>query len=305
MALLLIVLNIPVALFVAGFLPMLADVIPIEQRARVFAARNTLLGATVMIGTIVLGWWLNRATFPLNYQLVYALGVVASTISTLYVARVAVPDSPVLPPEPRAPLRDLRVRELLGQQRPFVNIVLNTLIFNLPFWMATPLQPIYFVRVLGASDAWLGLWLGVISGGTIVGNQIWRRAIDRRGPGWVLARSTVLSAAYYFLIGAFPDLDLILVFALIAGLVNPGVEISHLNTLLELCPIERRATYIGVFVTVMNIGFFLAPLAVAPLTDAIGARELVLGLGALRLAGALLFTINPVRIPAAEPATIA
>ena len=55
----------------------------------------------------------------------------------------------------------------------------------------------------------------------------------------------------------------------------------------------------------MNIGFFLAPLAVAPLTDAIGARELVLGLGALRLAGALLFTINPVRIPAAEPATIA
>ncbi len=69
MVLLLIVLNIPVALFIAGFLPMLADVIPLERRARVFAARNTLIGATVMVATIVLGWWLNHAPFPLNYQL--------------------------------------------------------------------------------------------------------------------------------------------------------------------------------------------------------------------------------------------
>jgi hypothetical protein len=84
--------------------------------------------------------------------------------------------------------------------------------------------------------------------------------------------------------------------------VNPGIEVSHLNTLLEVCPADRRTTYIGVFVTVMNIGFFLAPLAVAPLTAALGARELVLALGALRLAGGLLFTLNPVRVPAAEPA---
>jgi hypothetical protein len=55
-------------------------------------------------------------------------------------------------------------------------------------------------------------------------------------------------------------------------------------------------------VTVMNIGFFLAPLAVAPLTAALGARELVLLLGALRLIGGLLFTINPVRVAAAKPA---
>lgn len=306
MALLLIAVNVPVALFVAGFLPMLADIIPIERRARVFAARNTLIGATVMVSTVVLGWYLDHAPFPLNYQLLYALAVVSSMISTLYIGRLTVPDSVVPPRATRESLRSLPVRELAAQQRPFLNIVLNTLVFNIPFWMAAPLQPIYFVRVLGASDAWLGLWLGVLSAGTILGNQVWRRVIDRRGAGWALPRSTVLSAAYYLLIGLFPDLNFILLFALAAGVVNPGVEISHLNTLLEICPPDRRATYIGVFVTVMNIGFFLAPLAVAPLTEAIGAQALVLGLGALRLLGGLLFTLNPVRVPpAAEPAATA
>ena len=168
--------------------------------------------------------------------------------------------------------------------------------------MAVPLQPIYFVRTLGASNAWLGLWLGLVSGGTILGNLLWTRQIDKRGATWSLLRATALSSAYYFLIAAFPNLTLILVFALLAGLVNPGVELSHLNVLFEVCPAERRATYMGAYVTAMNVGAFLAPLAVAPLTDLIGAQALVLTLGVLRLAGAALFVINPVRV-ARQPVT--
>jgi MFS-type transporter involved in bile tolerance (Atg22 family) len=115
-------------------------------------------------------------------------------------------------------------------------------------------------------------------------------------------RTTALSSIYYFLIGAFPNLTLILLFALLAGLINPGVELSHLNVLFEVCPAERRATYMGVYITAMNVGAFFAPLAVAPLTDLIGTQALVLTLGVLRLAGAALFTFNPVRVSRA-PAT--
>ena len=119
--------------------------------------------------------------------------------------------------------------------------------------------------------------------------------IERRSPRWVLLRATVLSAAYYFLIGLFPNLTLILLFALLAGIVNPGVELSHLNILFEVCPAERRATYMGVYMTVMQFGAFVAPLAVAPLTALVGAEALVLILGGLRLLGAALFIVNPVR----------
>jgi MFS family permease len=305
MLLLLLLLNIPVALFTAGWLPLLAEIIPLRRRARVFSSRNITLGITVTICTFIFGRWLDIAPFPFNYQLLYALAVVTSGISTLYIARISMPDSAVAPPAERPRLSLALLRELIGAHRPFANIILNTLIFNIALWMAVPLQPIYFVRTLGASDGWLGLWLGLVSAGTILGNIIWTRQIDRRGAGWALLRAAALSSIYYFLIGAFPNLTLILLFALLAGLINPGVELSHLNVLFEVCPSERRATYMGAYVTAMNVGAFLAPLAVAPLTDLIGTQALVLALGALRLLGAALFAVNPVREPRPQVTNVA
>jgi MFS family permease len=305
MLLLLLLLNIPVALFTAGWLPLLAEIIPLRRRARVFSSRNITLGITVTICTFAFGFWLDRAPFPFNYQLLYALAVVTSSLSTVYVARISMPDSAVAAPAERPPLSLKLLREVIGTHRPFANIIFNTLIFNIAVWMAVPLQPIYFVRTLGASDAWLGLWLGLVSAGAILGNFVWTRQIDRRGAGWALLRATALSSIYYFLIGAFPNLTLILLFALLAGLINPGVELSHLNVLFEVCPAERRATYMGVYVTAMNVGAFFAPLAVAPLTDLIGAQALILTLGGLRLLGAALFTLNPVRLARAQAAEVA
>ncbi len=299
MLLILLLLNVPVALFTAGWLPLLAEIIPLQRRARIFSSRSITLGITVTICTFVFGIWLDRAPFPFNYQLLYALAVVTRSLSTVYVARIVMPDSAVATQQ-RQPLSRKLLRELISTHRPFANIIFNTLIFNIALWMAVPLQPIYFVRTLGASDAWLGLWLGLVSGGTIQGNLLWTRQIDRRGASWALLRATALSSVYYFLIGAFPNLTLILLFALLAGLVNPGVELSHLTILFEVCPAERRATYMGAYITAMNIGAFLAPLAGAPLTDLIGTQALVLTLGVLRLLGAALFMLNPVRVLRAQ-----
>jgi MFS family permease len=300
---LLLLVNVPVALFNAGWLPMFADVVPLARRAQLFSARNMTLNVTLMITTFVLGRWLDAAPFPFNYQLMFGLAVVTSFLSTIYVARIVVPTSMVVAPIKPATIRPTwaQIREQIGKQRSFFNITLNTLIFNIAFWMGTPLQPIYFVRTLHASDGWLGLWIGLISGGAILGNLIWPRLINRHGYSWVLMRATILSAAYYFLIGFFPDLNLILLFALLFGAISPGVDISHFNTLLEVCEPQRRAFYISVFVTVMNLGFFFSALLAAPLLDLIDARLLVLILGGLRLFGAVLFTINPVHARSLEP----
>jgi MFS family permease len=301
---LLLLVNIPVALFNAGWLPMFADVVPLARRARLFSARNLTLGLTMMASTFVMGRWLDAAPFPLNYQLMFGLAIVTSFLSTVYIARMSIPDSRVVAPPHAARPTLSQLRAMLSQQRPFVNITINTLVFNIAFWMATPLQPIYFVRELGATDGWIGLWLAIISGSSLIGNLIWPRLIDKRGYAWVLMRAPILSASYYFLIGLFPDLTLILFFALLFGAISPGVDISHFSTLLEVCDAERRALYMGIFVTVMNFGFFLSALLAAPLVDLLGARTLILGLACLRLAGALLFVVNPVRARSLEAATV-
>ncbi|HMO59341.1 MAG TPA: MFS transporter [Roseiflexaceae bacterium] len=293
---LLLVINVPLALFNVGWLPMFGEVVPLARRARLFSARNMTMNITVMITTFVMGFWLDLVRFPLNYQLMFALALVMSFLSTIYVARMVVPQAPPAPRFAAIRLSFSQLREQVRRQRPFVNITLNTLIFNIAFWMGTPLQPIYFVRDLNASDGWIGLWLGLISGGAIIGNLVWPRLIDRHGYAWVLLRATVLSAIYYFLIGLFPNLTLILLFALFFGAVSPGVDISHFSMLLDVCDPVRRTFFLSVFVAIMNGGFFLAALAAAPLLDLVDAQILLVSLGALRLIGALLFRFNPVHV---------
>jgi len=109
-------LNVPVALFTAGWLPLLAEIIPLQRRARVFSSRSITLGITVTICTFLFGSWLDRAPFPFNYQLLYALAVVTSSLSTVYVARIAMPDSAVAAPTKRQPLSRKLLDELLGTQ---------------------------------------------------------------------------------------------------------------------------------------------------------------------------------------------
>ena len=92
MLLILLLLNVPVALFTAGWLPLLAEIIPLRRRARVFSSRSITLGITVTICTFLFGIWLDRAPYPFNYQLLYALAVVTSSLSTVYVARITMPD---------------------------------------------------------------------------------------------------------------------------------------------------------------------------------------------------------------------
>jgi MFS family permease len=282
-------LNIAASLFSAGWLPLMGEVVPLARRARLFATRNIVLGATVSIATLLLGRWLELAPFPMNYQMLYGLSVFTSMVSTWYVAQVNMPELPLADPQA------VKKTQPRTMPRPFVNITTNTLVFNVALWMSVPLQPIYFVRELGAAEGWLGLWAGLVSGGAILGNLLWQRLIDRRGAAWTLPRATVLSAIYFLLIALFPDLTLILVFALLSGIVTPGVELSHLTMLYTVVPLSRRTALLGIYTALMNCGAFLSPLLVGPLVELWGARVAVLAVFAIRLAGAALFVLNPVR----------
>lgn len=106
--------------------------------------------------------------------------------------------------------------------------------------------------------------------------------------------AAILSSAYFFAIGAFPDLTIILILSVLIGIINPGIDVSHFNILLQVCAPERRAMAMGVFVTIMNAGLFVASIAVAPLIDWLSAGVVVILLGVIRLVGALLFVFNPV-----------
>ncbi|OIO94851.1 MAG: hypothetical protein AUK03_06260 [Anaerolineae bacterium CG2_30_64_16] len=298
---LLIAFSIPAHFFGVGWNSMLGDLIPETNRAQVFAIRNILAAAAVTSGTFLAGWWLERSVFPLNYQVMYVIGFAASLISIYYILKLQVPDSVVPPASPRQPVsfRSLwsGFQQTATHQPDFVRLVVNTLAHSVGLWMIGPLYVLYFMRVLGATEGWLGLngMLGSLT--AAIGYYLWQRVIVRWGENRVLKWTISVIGLYPVLVGLSPSLTLILVWTALNNLIAPGVSLSHFNMFLKICPEAERPVYIGIYTTIMNAGAFVMPLLGIYLANRFGLAPMLVAGGVLCLAGSSLFRIRPWQTP--------
>jgi MFS family permease len=306
---LLIIISAPAAFFGAGFTPLLADMIPEGDRARVFANRNIILSATVAVLTFLSGKWLEAGTqirwvtFPLNYQILYFVGFAGSMISMVYLLKLQVPPSKVIGRQRRTPKERLalsKLKGLLTENRDFALMIGNTLVFNLGAWMVMPLYIPFFVNERRATDGWIGLNSMLANIGVIAGYLFWQRQVRTWGYYRTLLVTIPFAASYAFLVSLFPNLTAILVWGVLISVINPGVDLSHFNILLKLCPEDRRATYMAFFAAAMNAGAFVGPMIGVGLSELWGIRPVLLIGGSIRLAGALLFHVLRLRNPQAD-----
>jgi hypothetical protein len=294
----LIALNLPSAIFVVGWQPMLADILPERRRAFVFSRRNIINALIAATSSFVAGFWLRSTVFPSNYQVMYAVGVLGAIHSCMMLEGLVIPPSEVISRRrvrtrhfaiSAASLRVVRERVL--SNRAFISMTFNTMVFDFGLWMSVPLLTLYFVRELNADDGWLGVHSTLASLATVGGFYMWERVIRRRGFYWTLVRTMPFSFLYPFCVALFPSLMLILVFDVMIGFINSGMNLSHFNVLLKVCPRDRRASYLGFYNTVANVVAFLAPLAAVALSRQIGIRSTLLVAACLRLTGGLLFQV--------------
>ena len=307
LVLLFILRTVPVTLFNTGFSPMLADVVPARDRARVFANRSIIIGATAAVASFLAGKWFDVAAnfswaeFPANYQLIYAVGTLGAVMSAVYVSKIKAPPTKVIARRDRVQSRRVQfkrpslaqirstLKTLTTENRSFVRIVLNTLVFNLGAWLVMPLYTILFVKELNATDGWIGMNSTLANLGVIAGYVIWQKAIRKLGDNRTLLLAVPLSASYAFLVSFFPNLNAILVWGVLINLINPGVNLSHTNIFYQLCPEDKRASYMAFYSSAMNAGAFICPMIGVALAGHVDIRLLLIIGGAIRLFGALMF----------------
>lgn len=309
----LIGISVPAHFFNVGWIAMLPDVVPDSRRAAVFAARNIINQATVSVMVFLSGQWLSAMPFPVNYQVLYVFGFLCTLVSMYYLLRIRYPESavtagsqPTAQPKParRGPIfsrfasfPDLlrSVREAFTSQPAFLQIVINTLLHSVGVWIAAPLYALYFVRELEATDAWLGLNGSIASIATIAGFSLWRGLIARWGESRALKISIPLVGLYPLLVGLTPALTPILFFGMLNGLIVPGTNLSHFNTLLRVTPPDARPRYTAMYMTVMNTGAFFCPFLAVALADRIGIAPTLVGAGLLSMVGSTSFLWWPVK----------
>lgn len=284
--------------FNVGWIPLLAEVVSEDRRSAVFTGRNIVYNATLSLCGFLFGQWLSAVAFPINYQSMFLIGWVAAMISMVVLYRMEVNET--------APVKaaDAQARSLIGQVRTlrdalsshpeFMRITRNTLLHGMGIWIASPLYVLFFVRQLSASDAWLGLNGMVASLGTIAGYSVWRSLMNRWGEQPTLKRTIWLMGLYPVLIGLTPNLTAILLLSALNGLIVPGVNLSHFNTLLRSIPPESRPSYTAVYMTIMNTGGFVGPLIGVAIANSIGLGPTLVIAGLISVIGSTSFWWWPV-----------
>lgn len=286
--------TIPASMSIVAFSALMADVVPVQRRARVVGLRNFLVSVSSTLAVLLGGWFLDLAPFPANFQWLFAAGFLTSLVSIYYLGRLKVPDVAMPSPPVDAPPTPLmrRLRDHLGMllgHRPFARFALCAFAYHWGLYLTIPLYSIYWVRHLHASDSWIGFIAMVLGAVTALAYPFWGQQASRRGTRKVLLVSAFAGTLYPILTGLSPSVEPLLIAAVVGGVASAGFGLSLFNRLLEVTPDERRPSFLAAYNVLINIAVFVAPMIGTALIDSIGIVNALLLGGLLRFAGFLAF----------------
>jgi MFS family permease len=125
----------------------------------------------------------------------------------------------------------------------------------------------------------------VLSATTILSYLWWGKVIEKRGNRLVLILSSLGLVLYPTLMGLSPRLEPLIIVAVIGGVFSASRNLSSFNFMLEVCPPERRPSYVAIYTSLVNVTAFLAPLLGTFLADLTSVRIALLVAGGVRLIG--------------------
>ncbi len=282
-------ITIPTAIIHTSISSLIPDLVEPGLRAHVISRRYMLLSGTSTAVALVGGRFLDLVPAPLNYQILFAAAALISLLGLRSVRRLQVPDAVVAArsrPRPSFPGVQLWNSLSSVRQHPeFVRFALGSFLYHWGVYLPSAVYSLYRVRDLGATDGWIGTIMMVTNITTLLTYTLWGRVAARWGNQRALLASTAGLVAYPVLTAAVSSVPGLLLPAVAGGLFVSGYSVSTFNAMLSVCPAAKRATYIALYTTLINVTAFLAPLGGSALAGWLGARTALYLAGAGRLLG--------------------
>jgi MFS family permease len=307
----------PGTLLVIAFNATYAELVPAELRARVTGRRNALQAISLTLSSLIAGAILEAALFPLNFQLVFALGVLGAGMSSYHLFRLRSParaaPAPGLDEGPTHPLmrpgsfrlpdafrlavglRDFtraEGRELLRPdllRGPFGAVLLTFLIFYSVQHIPIPLFPVFWVSDLQLSDAAISIGNAFFYGALLLASLAVGPLRDRLGHRRLILLSALLYGTYPLLNGLATGEVLYWLASLGGGAVWGLLSVLLIDHLFDRIPAHDRPAHMALHNVALNLGILSGSLLGPAVAGWIGLRETLLLSAALRVACAVLF----------------
>jgi hypothetical protein len=265
-----------------------------EGRYDLMSRRWSILGLTTAIAVAVVGSVLDRISFPFNYQVVFMGLSVGGLISFYYSSHLQIEDNELPAQTPGlSPWQRLRSYvNLVRGEKAFLSFNAMRFVFLSGTALATPLFPLYYVRIVNADDAWIGLINTVQTALLLVGYYIWTRQTKRRGSRFVVMCTTFVIAFYPILTALTMRVEIIALYAGLSGIFQAGIDLVFFDELMKTIPVKYSATFVSLAQSLFYLSSMAAPLAGTFLADQIGIGGALIISGGVRMLGCVLFAIN-------------
>jgi MFS family permease len=283
--------TLPQTMVSVGFSVVMNAVSGPEGRYELMSRRWSILGLTTAVTVAIAGQVLDSIGFHLNYQLVFLGLSLGGLISYYFSSRIKIPDTePVHISTKGSILSSLRDYYHLVRREPaFVSFTLKRFVYLFGITLGTPLFPLYFVRQLKASDAWIGLLYTAQTAVLVVGYFFWSRQSRRRGSRFVLLATTLAVSLYPGLVALTKDQTLIFVYATLAGIFQAGIDLVFFDELMRTIPPRYSPTFVSLAQSAQYLASIVAPLVGTYLSEHIGLSAALMISAGVRLAGFILF----------------
>ena len=308
-----ILMSIPGTWLAIAFNALFADVVPPEYRSNIVGRRNALMAFSLSGTTLLAGQVLDRVPiYPLNYQIVFAMGALGAMLSTYHLSRIHLGEEP--PHRIGRPLGDFarpglmrfadafrlavglrflarsRGKPLLRLdllRSPFGRFLAAYLVFYVAQFMPVPLFPLAYVRSLGLTDGQISL------GGALF--YLTMLAISLRmghltvqyGHKTLLVLGSIGYALYPFLLGMATSAILFWVASFFGGMIWGIASAALVNRLMEVAPEKERPAAMALHNLVLNMGMLAGALFAPLMGDLLGIQEALLAAAGLRMLAGL------------------
>ena len=296
--------TVPQTIVNVAFTIVMGAVAGPDKRYYLMSRRWSILGLTTSVTVALAGWLLQTISFPINYQAVFIGSFAGGLLSFAFSSRITIPDNDPSEAADTPGSWKERLREsvaALRENAAYSKFLLSQFVFRCGLTLAIPLFPIYWVRDLGASDAWIGVINTVNSGVLLVAYFLWSALSRRRGNRVVLLASAFGLVLYPLLTGLTRSPLPLPLYAGLAGIFAAGIDLVMFDILLLTCPQRHTASYVALYQVTTYVATFLAPTLGTFLADKYGSATGLFVASGLRLAGALLFVALGVGAVARAP----
>jgi Na+/melibiose symporter-like transporter len=293
--------TLPQTAVAVAFSVVMNEVAGPNHRYELMSRRWSVLGLTTAITVTLVGWLLDQISFPLNYQVVFIGLSLGGLVSYYFSSHIKLPDKPAQPKRAGLSLaqRGRNYFSLVLGQEEFIRISIKRLVFQTGVLLSTPIFPLYYVRVVNASDAWIGLISTTQTAVLLVGYFLWTRETRLRGSRFVVLWTTLGMALYPAMVSLTHRVELIVLFAGLAGIFQAGIDLVFFDELMKTIPAEFSATFVSLAQSLQYAAAIVAPLLGTWIAGYIGLGGALLVSAGLRLTSFLLFALwNPRSIPA-------